>query len=50
MNRIINGVVARAVYDGDVEALKKHIKEGTRTDVQDNLGWTPLHAAVSKNR
>lgn len=50
MNRIISCSLAKAIYDDNLEKLEKLIQVGKRTYVQDNLGWTAVHAAVAKNR
>ncbi|GLV44472.1 Ankyrin [Carabus blaptoides fortunei] len=41
--------VTQAIVDDNVEELMKLIRKRKRIDVQDNLGWSPLHVAVKKN-
>ena len=33
--------------DDDFEMVQKLVKLGAKIDIQDNEGWTPLHAAAS---
>jgi len=39
-----------AAYDGDVERVRKLLKEGKNPNIKDEYGNTPLHIAASKGR
>jgi ankyrin repeat protein len=40
--------IHKAAYQGNIEAVKRHIAAGTDVNTQDDSGWTPLHWAASK--
>jgi ankyrin repeat protein len=41
------GIFLQCCIDDDFEMVQKLVKLGVRVDIQDNEGWTPLHAAAS---
>jgi ankyrin repeat protein len=38
--------IHQAAYDGDIQAVKQHLVDGTDVNATDDDGWTPLLLAV----
>ncbi len=38
--------IHQAAYDGDIQAVKQHLVDGTDVNATDDDGWTPLHFAA----
>ena len=36
-----------AAYDGNIEAVKQHIADGSDVNAENHAGWTPLYAATA---
>ena len=41
--------IHQAAYDGDIQAVKQHLVDGTDVNAKDNNGETPLDRAILRN-